>query len=262
MNLRYVVSSVLFSVVWLAGCQPRQAMGGPDPLAGTASVDGDRTILTRLVRSVQLIDSVGRERSTLPTTLEGILPVSWLTDPQGRPLNYVVEQTSFSLRATGQDGLFHTHDDIYVVGRLGRSLPCELYVAGYRTNYENVAPSCDTAPATVLQLCSGEELVPEYPRRRPNPVELTGERLVLLSRRIECMGRSFGSLPRATGIPLYQWEDAWGQQLRYSAGQSTYEVRSPGADGRFDTEDDVAVRAELGHTIPCRYFVGLDEREC
>ena len=39
-------------------------------------------------------------------------------------------------------------------------------------------------------------------------------------------------------------EDAWGQRIRYRALTNRAEVRSPGPDGRFETEDDMVLRTD------------------
>lgn len=42
-------------------------------------------------------------------------------------------------------------------------------------------------------------------------------------------------------LPLPQATDAWGNEFHYRSDTRTYTLISPGADGRVDTKDDVAL---------------------
>lgn len=51
-------------------------------------------------------------------------------------------------------------------------------------------------------------------------------------------------------------EDLWGRRVLYRRTGAAYEVRSAGADGAFDTPDDILVSGVPGREMPCFALVG------
>lgn len=231
------------------------------PLYGDSLVD----VSSRLLGSLQIIDSVGRAQGTLPDRLEEALPTRWLRDIFGNPLEYSVAGLHFTLRSAGRDGMIRTEDDIAVTGRVGRSIPCELQIGSVVELYEDKAPLCSEVPVVVLPRCPEAEFrsLPELSHTRGrNRILATGERLVHLARRIEGRGRSLGALPPPAGVPWLDFHDAWRRPVQYLVTGYTFELRSAGADGVHHTDDDIVVNAELGGVIPCEFTHGTDRRVC
>ncbi|HEX2209346.1 MAG TPA: hypothetical protein VHG93_16835 [Longimicrobium sp.] len=265
-----VVGAVALTSV-LAACPPSSYGPFPDgdgtsvPLYGDTLVD----VTSTLVDNLRLIDSAGRARGTLPERLEEVVPAHWMRDFFGNTLQYSTAGLTFTLRSLGRDGLPETDDDIFVVGRLGRSVPCELHrgpndVALFQTQ----APLCRDVPITVLPKCLDAEYgpVPEFdPGRRRRPQErvlATGERLVRLARRIDGRGRSVGALPPPSAMLGLKFEDAWGQRVGYRIDGHAFELRSAGPDGVPGNQDDIVVSARLGDVIPCVFTAGGEVRHC
>lgn len=256
-TIRAVLGALSLAPV-LAACLPHRWPPLPDQDGMSAPLYGD-TILdvtNSLVGNLRMIDSVGRARGALPARLEEAVPARWLHDIFGNALEYSTDGPGFSVRSAGRDRTSGTRDDIYVVGRVGRSVPCELYREGVVGLFEEEAPSCRDVPVTVLPKCRDADYrgVPEYDRRRRRPEErvlATGERLVRIAQQIEGRGRSIGALPPLSSMPGLKLQDAWGRLIDYRPVGHSFELRSAGADGIPRNSDDVVVNSEFGTTILC-----------
>lgn len=264
-----VVGAVALTSV-LAACPPTSYGPFPDgdgtsvPLYGDTLVD----VTSTLVDNLRMIDSAGRARGTLPERLEGVVPARWRRDIFGNTLKYSTAGLSFTIRSPGRDGIPETTDDIYVTGRLGRSVPCELHRGGNDVAlFESQAPLCRNVPVVVLPKCPAAEFLPllrPIPRRtrRQDDVLLAGYRLVHLARRIEGTGRSIGALPPAGAMIQSEFEDIWGRSVSYQVTGHAFELRSAGPDGVPGNQDDIVVSARLGDVIPCVFTAGGEVRQC
>lgn len=254
----------------LEACHGRAITAFPNGDGMSAPQYGDSLVdvMSKLMRHVQLIDSVGRARGALPNRLDEALPSRWLQDIFGNPLEYSVAGPSFTVRSAGRDGILDTPDDISVTGRLGRSVPCELRSQNRINRFEERAPLCSEVPIVMLPTCPDAEFLSlTAPADRPSGrsrdrVLATGERLVRLARRIDGRGRALGVLPPPGGLPWVSSEDAWGHTVQYKPDGRRFELRSAGSDGVPGTADDILVRAELGGIIRCEFTYGVEIRSC
>jgi hypothetical protein len=87
-----------------------------------------------------------------------------------------------------------------------------------------------------------------------------GLRLVRIARAVDGAGRDLGGLPlnlqpvsSFSRLSDTEIGDIWGRAVRYRVQGQEFEVRSAGMDGRFDTEDDIAVTGQLGRTLRCTF---------
>lgn len=264
-----VIPGALVVAILLGACPSPFVFPGPAPNGASAPMYGDTMvdIAARLVTSVSLIDSAGRARGALPERLDGILPARWLRDIFGNPIQYSPDGWNFTLRSPGGDRIADTGDDVFVTGRLGRSVPCELRQPGYVSFFHEQAPLCRDVPILVLPICRDAEYlpVPEFSARYSRVEERvreTGERLVLLARRLDGKARALGALPPASGTARPDFRDAWGRPVEYRVAEQSFLLVSPGADGILDTTDDISVEAALGASIPCMFAHGDQQISC
>jgi hypothetical protein len=269
MRRTYGIPGLLIVVMVLGACPSPSVRPVPDREGVSAPLYGDSVVdvTARLVTSVPLIDSAGRARGALPQHLEEVLPARWLRDIFGNVIEYSRAGPSFTLRSPGRDRIKDTDDDVFVTGRLGRSVPCELHRPGFVSLFQEQAPLCRDVPVIVLPGCPNAEFrpVPEFSARRARPedhVRATGERLVFLAWRVDGRGRAIGALPPASSIPWLDFKDSWGRPVAYRVSGQSFELASAGADGIPDTGDDVLVKAELGASIPCLFTHGGQQRTC
>lgn len=269
MRRRYVISGLLMVAMVLGACPSPSVRPVTDRNGISAPLYGDTVvdIAARLVTSVPLIDSADRAHGTLPADLEEILPARWLRDIFGNTIDYSTDGPSFTLRSPGRDRISDTGDDIFVTGRLGRIVPCELHRPGFVSLYQDEAPLCREVPVLVLPRCPAAEFqeVPRFSARRARPedqIRATGERLVLLARRLEGRGRAIGALPPASSMPWLDFRDSWGRPVAYRIAGQSFDAVSAGADGIPDTGDDVAVKAVLGESVPCIFTYGGQQKTC
>jgi hypothetical protein len=268
MRRAFVIPGPLVLAVVLGACPAPSVRPVPDANGSSAPLYGDTVvdIAARLVTSVPLVDSAGRARGALPERLDDVLPARWLRDIFGNPIQYSPDGTSFTLRSPGRDRIAGTGDDIFVTGRLGRSVPCELHRPGLVSLFQEEAPLCSDVPIVVLPRCPHAEFqpVPELSSRaRPEDrVRATGERLVLLARRIEGRGRAIGALPPAASMAWLGFRDSWGRPVEYRVAGQGFHLVSAGADGVPGTGDDIAVNAALGAPVPCSFTHGDQQITC
>ena len=119
-----------------------------------------------------------------------------------------------------------------------------------------IAPVLVAACATLSG--TGKPMVPERDVTRRDSVLTSGRGLVRLVFYVDRYGQQHGSLP-ATLAPVLasserareQGLDPWGRTVRYTFRERNYELRSAGADGSFDTADDIVVLGQLGRNVPC-----------
>lgn len=251
---------VLVAVQFSAGCQnapPRPIQHGPGTYRDSVIATG-----ITMYRLVSTIDSVAREMERLPSTLATVQSYDTisLSDVWARPFAYVADSVSYEIRSGGRDGLFYTQDDVIVLGRAGRNRPCELRNERVRLLYETVAPLCEKTPIRVLPTCPAADTLDLVLEEVLGPavhdsVVASGTFLVRLARRIDAMGRRLGGLPPTPlAISPEILIDAWGRRVQYTPAQESFEIRSAGPDGRFESDDDVVVQANLGHPIPCAFI--------
>jgi hypothetical protein len=269
MRRAFVASGLLVVAMVLGACPSPSSRTVPDANGVLAPMYGDTVvdIAARLIASVSLVDSAGRARGALPERLDGIVPARWLRDIFGNPILYSPDGLSFTLRSPGRDGIADTGDDIFVTGRLGRSVPCEFHRPGSVTLFHEEAPLCRDVPIVVLPRCRDAEFlpVPELSARRARPqdgVRATGEHLVFLARRVEGRGRAIGALPPASSMAWLGFRDAWGRPVEFRVAGPSFHLVSAGADGIPDTGDDITVKAALGAPVPCIYTHGDQQRTC
>lgn len=55
-------------------------------------------------------------------------------------------------------------------------------------------------------------------------------------------------------------KDGWGREIRYRQILPLHELRSAGADGEFDTGDDVVITGHRGRARPCAILDGTGRR--
>ena len=278
----YVALVPLALAPWLGACAapasraptppPRVAQEQAPPrfIAEHISTPRDSILETaaRMTSLVEFVDAHGRPSRNLPSTLEPVQRdrPGLAGDIWGRSFRYVPRGLHFELRSAGPDASFETDDDVVMLGQLGRSIPCEVRMMGRVVRREDRAPPCVAdAEVLVLPLCpllvSSLPVVEARPATARDSVLLTGRRLVRFARGVDETGRRRGGLPPSMQtVPGYPragdgWEfaDAWERAVRYVPRGRTFEMRSSGADGAFDTRDDIVVSAELGRTIPCAF---------
>lgn len=136
------------SLMLIAGCgtvaRTRQ------PMVSERDVTRRDSVLTSgrgLVRLVFYVGEYGKTYGSLPTTLAPVLASSerareQALDPWRRSVRYIVRERNYELRSAGVDGIFHTADDVIVLGQFGRNIPCELRDEDRVITYEDVAPRC------------------------------------------------------------------------------------------------------------------------
>ena len=69
-------------------------------------------------------------------------------------------------------------------------------------------------------------------------------------------------MPSRYGLGMEEIGDIWGRPLRYVRSGQDYAIRSAGADGRFETADDIVIQGRLARTVPCAFQVGRELRQC
>jgi hypothetical protein len=230
-------------------------------------------MLYTLVREV---DRLGRDAGSLPRTLAEVrdAPGIALVDPWGTMYRYSVTENEFEIRSAGRDSSFESDDDVVAIGRLGRTLPCEVRSATLVTRNDNVAPRCDqVGTQLVLKLCPplgrSDRVDRVVPATQRDSVLAMGLRLVRVARAVDGFGREIGTLPRTLSGPVILNRnsqatppDLWGQPVRYTPAGTRFELRSPGPDRDHGSEDDIVVAGELGSVIPCRFQTGSDTLTC
>ena len=112
-------------------------------LAGSA----DNATAVRLGDLVHYVATFAGASDSLPSSLESVIEnqpriVRLATDVWGRVVRYTPTGSTFELRSAGRDGAFDTPDDVWSVGRSGRSVPCVTYVGDRRIEYTHAAPPC------------------------------------------------------------------------------------------------------------------------
>jgi hypothetical protein len=270
-NQKLVVLLVIGALSGASAC-------GTRPQYGSAEMLGDRaeavSLTSRILYGiVQALDAYGREAGTLPEHLAE-LSEAGTEDAWGRKLHYAESGLRFEVRSAGPDGRFGTDDDIVATGQVGRNRPCEIRSEASVTRWEEFAPRCAPDSAVrVLPLCPGllrAGTVVGLPLTDPDGVEATGRTLVAIAWRIEGASRPVGGL-LPTLRPVFgaqpqgaNWgfRDSWGNSIRYSPRDETFEVRSAGPDQEEGTEDDIVVRGRLGEPSPCEFQMGAERRRC
>lgn len=245
----------------LSGCGPGLPEGHPHP-----DFTGHDSVLAterRLIGLVSYIDAYGRESAALPPDLDRVAarfqPVAERrVDIWGRAVRYSLDGQRFELRSAGEDSTFATTDDIVVSGQLGRAVPCEVRTEERTFNYDDQAPPCSEVPGPVLLLCPDLEHADAAEASLPplsDPVAATGQRLVGLARRADWQGRRVGGAPPSQRAIFGFREpvDAWGNPVRYTHNGATFEMRSAGVDGSFETADDIIVSSRFGLLLECSY---------
>jgi hypothetical protein len=113
------------------------------------------------------------------------------------------------------------------------------------------------AAAALLAACHPGRVratVWEGPVTREDSVGLAGRTLWNLVRRLDEFGRTTGKLP-ATLAPVLEaprtGTDPWGRSIRYTPDSLTFELRSAGADGVLESNDDVVALGRVGRNLPC-----------
>lgn len=255
----------------LGGCPPSISGGGHPHLDRTHR---DSVLATgrRLIGLVALIDTYARESGTLPSDLSPVaarIPnaAERTFDLWGRAVRYIARSQRFELRSAGGDGAFDTADDIVVLGRLGRQIPCEVRDEERTFGYDEMAPPCTDSPIPVLALCPALEhadAAEEALSAPVDPILATGRRLVGLARRADWQARRMGGAPPTfrAFVGFREPVDAWERGVRYTPQGLTFELRSAGGDGTFATGDDIVVTAPLGRTIGCEFQAGGETRRC
>lgn len=225
---------------------------------------------------VQEVDRLGRNAGSLPGTLAEVsdAPGIALVDPWGTTYRYSVTENEFEIRSAGRDSSFESDDDVVAIGRLGRSLPCEVRSETLVTRSDNVAPRCEAVGTQlVLKLCPplgrSDRVDGVVPATRRDSVLAMGLRLVRVARAVDGFGREIGTLPRTLSGPVVLNRnsqgtppDLWGQPVRYTPAGMRFELRSPGPDRNHDSEDDIVVAGELGSVIPCQFQTGSGTLTC
>lgn len=151
-------------------------------------------------------------------------------------------------------------------GYLQRGL-VNVLVAGSSTlanGCHTVAPP-ESAPPRAIFI---PDTTPPVPRVREtmlrDPRDLTMVQLVILqgythrywnaNRRLPLALDSLASLdPEVARVNSV---DGWGHEVRFQSTVSEYELRSAGADGTFDTSDDLVVTGISARARPCRIDYG------
>jgi hypothetical protein len=242
-----------------------------EPATQQDSVSATAMSLYRLVRE---IDAEGRTIKALPSWLSDAQSAQRrsLTDAWGRPFDVQVRGSLYEIRSAGPDGSHGNHDDVVAVGKLGRSLPCEVRRLQHVARFEDVAPPCDeTPPDTIYALC--EALKRPVTTRNGVPpldsVAAEGEHLVRVARIMDGYARELSTLPlQLRNIPLpgqnasRELVDVWGSVVAYTAHSPAFELRSAGQDRIRGSADDVVVNGVLGTPAQCSFRVGDEVRSC
>lgn len=223
-----------------------------------------------LGRVVHLLDRYARPTGNLPETLEPVLasfPHLPARDLWGNRIRYSPAGLRYELRAAGPDGEFNTADDIVSLGQLGRVFPCETRHLFGAIRYEDSSPPCSSGRVHVVPPCPEllwviEDSVAGAAAR--DTTLMTGSRMVRFARYVDGHGRNLGALPLSLRqvVSNQDLTDGWGRVLRYERRETSFELRSAGVDGTFDSGDDIVVGGVLGHTIPCAFWVGAERFAC
>jgi hypothetical protein len=263
---------VYVALVTLVGCKPHPPIGGPIPIGVDDPILSSRRRMAVILR---LVDSAGRDAGRLPGHLQQLQAVdsSRRKDAWGELITYAAHDDRFELGSNGPDRIRGTQDDILMMGRLGRNLPCEIRVGARVLYLDEQAPRCQASGGWILPLC------PRLNRRPANDpvaisvadsIALTGTRLVRYAWSVDERAREIGALPASLGTVLgyprvangRDLADAWGRAVRFTARDSSFELRSSGADATFNTPDDIFLNAIVGTDIHCRYRSGAGEETC
>jgi len=227
-----------------------------------------------LYRLVREIDAEGRTIKALPAWLSDAQSAQRrsFTDAWGRPLDVQVRGALYELRSAGRDGSHGNDDDVVAIGKLGRSLPCEVRRLQDVARFEDVAPPCDeTPPDTIYPLC--EALKRAGITRDAGPpadsVAAEGEHLVRVARVMDGYARELSTLPlQLRNLPLpgqnasRELVDVWGSVVAYTPRSTAFELRSAGPDRTSGSHDDVVVNGVLGTPARCSFRVGDEVRSC
>jgi hypothetical protein len=120
--------------------------------------DSVRVMGLRLVRIARAVDGIGRDLGGLPLSLRPVpRPPSRHTDADrlsmdehadlwGRALRYVRNGQDYEIRSAGSDGRFGTGDDIWIQGRLARTVPCAFRVGVEVLHCGESPPECAEPP--------------------------------------------------------------------------------------------------------------------
>ena len=273
MVLRKMARVVLIATAaaLLGGCPPSiHPVGHPHP----DRTHRDSVLATgrRLIGLVAHVDAYARESGALPADLSPVvtrIPGAGerTVDLWGRAVRYIARSQRFELRSAGGDGAFDNADDIVVLGRLGRQIPCEVREEERTFGYDEMAPPCTDSPIPVLALCPALEhadAAEEVLSAPADPVLATGRRLVGLARRADWHARRMGGAPPTLRafVGFREPVDAWERRVRYTPQEWEFELRSAGGDGVFATGDDVVVTAPLGRAVPCEFQAGGETATC
>jgi hypothetical protein len=265
-SYRHSVAIGLFPALH-AGCVQLPPPISHQPATYSDSVAHTARTMAHLVHA---IDARWRSQGVLPSLLDDALPHTLLLtdDIWSNPIQFQREGLGFTLTSYGRDQVPGTEDDIVVTARLGRSLPCEVRTPFARDQYADYAPACATTPPQLLSFChSAREVLPDLQEVREVPpherTTRTGIHLVRLAWLIDQRGRAVGGvIPTLRAYNPVVLVDAWGNPLRYTPSSESFEIRSPGPDGVFDTYDDIFVQAEFTRPIPCEYRDGDQIVQC
>jgi hypothetical protein len=233
--------------------------------------DSAAAVARNLAQMVLLIDQHGRPSKQLAPTLEPVLErfeFGHRADLWGTDYLYRREGIRFELRSAGRDRTFQTDDDIVAQGQLGRSRPCAIRYES-KIYQDPAAPACaPDAEIVIFPMCPALRNLRIADSRalasEQDSVEATGQRLVTIARKVDGLGREVGGVP-PTLFSVSQPDqlvDAWGRNVRYSPAGRSFEVRSGGRDGRFDTGDDIIVVAQLGAEIECEFVTEAGVLRC
>jgi hypothetical protein len=256
------------------GCAPQER--GDHLLPLYTQQDTVRVAIARLAGLVRTTDQVGRSEGVLPQTLADphAAPGYSGRDPWGRPLRYSAAGRAFEIRSAGPDGMMDTGDDIVAIGRLGRSIPCEMRHEGLTTTWDRVAPPCERMnTGRIYSLCPALSASDRVDRSLPGTLRdsilAVGQRLVRVARAIDGYGREIGSTPESLSGPLIWGRtgdgeilDLWGSVVRYRTSGEEFELTSAGPDRSLDTADDISVTAAIGSGVPCEFVTEWGRQRC
>jgi hypothetical protein len=221
----------------------------------------------RVYAYVRAVDRYSRPGGELPATLQPVIETGETgpdLDVWGRRLRYRPRGSRFEVRSAGSDGAFDSSDDIVAVGQLGRDRPCEVRDEFRVWTGVGFEPPCMDNPLPVLPRCpelsANTRPDDEIPATRWDSVQVMGLRLVWIARAVDGVGRDLGALPLTlrpvasfSRMTMDEIGDIWRRPIRFTRRGREFELRSPGLDGRLDTDDDIVVSASLGRTIPCAF---------
>jgi hypothetical protein len=253
----------------LMGCQLFHAHYPPIlPHAVATKQDSVKEAWGLVYAYTRAVDHYARPGGVLPSTLDPVAErgeAGPAVDVWGRHLRYRPDGLRFELRSGGSDGLFDTNDDIVALGRLGRDEPCEIRTEFGVSTGVGFEPPCG-ADSTILVLPRCPQLTgrthhdDEVPPTGWDSVQVMGLRLVRVARGVDGVGRDLGGLPLSlrpvpsfSSLNMDEIGDIWRRPVRYHHHDRDFEVRSAGADGEFDTNDDIVVNGRLGQTLPCAF---------